>query len=54
MNKLSGRKTYLIAAGVLAVGMGQFAMGEITLVETVNYILSGLGLAALRAGVSKS
>ena len=48
-----GKKTYLVALGVIAVGAGQFAMGDITLVECVNYILSGLGLAALRAGVAK-
>ncbi len=51
---LSGRKTYVIAAGIILAAVGAFMAGEYTLQETVNRVLEGLGLAALRLGVSKS
>ncbi|MFZ5719184.1 MAG: hypothetical protein ACOY5Y_06920 [Pseudomonadota bacterium] len=51
---LSGKKTYLVALGVVAVAVGQFLTGDAALAEAVNQALVGLGLATLRAGVAKA
>lgn len=46
---LEGRRTYLVAAGVIATAVGQFLTGDATVAEAVNAALVGLGLATLRA-----
>ena len=51
MNVLSGKKTYLVALGIILVAIGNFLVGDATLVEAVNQILLGLGLGALRLGI---
>ena len=51
---LEGRTTYVIAAGVIAKGLIEFLQGTMDVSEFVNYVLGGLGLARLRAGVSKA
>ena len=55
---LKGRKSYVIAILMVLAGLVQFLTGDITLAELLQgeharIILEGLGLAALRAGVSK-
>lgn len=49
-----GKKTYVAAAGLVAVAIGSFVQGDATVLQTVTVILEGLGLAALRAGVAKA
>lgn len=55
MEFLKGNKTYLVAiiAIVLntAVYMNWITVDQLT---QINYILAGLGLAALRSGINKS
>jgi hypothetical protein len=51
---LEGKKTYTVAAGIVLLALSQFFLGNATLAEAVNEALKGLGLAALRAGVSKA
>jgi len=50
--KLQGKKTYVVAAGVLAVGILQ-AFG-VPIPAIAWPILSALGLGSLRAGVDKA
>lgn len=50
---LSGKKTYIVALGIIFVGVGSFAQGEVDVAGMLTYILNGLGLATLRLGVSK-
>ena len=50
---LDGKKTYLAALGLVLVALGSFLSGEQNLLEAVNQALLGLGIAALRLGVSK-
>lgn len=50
---LAGKKTYLVAAGIVAAAVGSFLTGDLSLAEAVNSALTGLGLGALRAGVAK-
>ena len=48
---LSGKKTYLIAAGILAYQfLGHYLYGTPL---DLNAILTALGLSTLRAGISK-
>ena len=51
---LSGKKSYIVAA-LLVILSGLHAQGYITVEEyqLILGILGGLGLAALRAGISK-
>jgi hypothetical protein len=55
MDILRGRKTYIIAALMVAVGLvnglAGDAAGWVTLWDHAQIILTGLGLAGLRAGV---
>lgn len=55
---MSGYKTYIIAALMVAVGLVHLLTGDISTTAFLNdpyllVVLNGLGLAALRAGVSK-
>lgn len=50
---INGNKTYIVAAGVLLVGLGQFLSGQIDLMGLVNYMLAGAGAAALRNALPK-
>lgn len=50
---LNGKKTYLAAIGIIILGIGGFLTGDLTLVEAVRTILEGLGLGAVRIGISK-
>jgi hypothetical protein len=46
---LEGKRTYLVAIGVIATAVGQYLTGDATVAEAVNAALVGLGLATLRA-----
>jgi hypothetical protein len=54
MNFLSGKKTYIVAFGVVTSAVVAFLTGEMTLAQAVVTGLEGTGLAALRAGVASS
>lgn len=56
---LKGKKTHIVAALMVLGSLGSLLAGELTLVEffqspNLQFFLNGLGLSALRAGVSKS
>lgn len=55
----SGKKTYLVAAMVIAIGLAEGVFGiDLPGVEVgedwLAYILNGIGLGTLRAGVQKA
>lgn len=55
---LKGKKTYIIAAVLVALGIFKVVVGDmdvVTLLQSPELleILAGLGLGALRAGVAK-
>lgn len=52
INILSGQKTYIAAVGIIAIGIGGFLTGDLTLIEAITQVLAGLGLGALRFGVA--
>ena len=53
---LPGKKTYIIAAAMLVVGVVNMLTGEATgwamIMENSEILLEGLGLGALRKGVA--
>ena len=55
MTMLKGKKTYIVAALMLLVGLAHGLTGDATgwaiLWDNAQIILTGLGLAGLRAGV---
>lgn len=51
MQWLEGKKTYVVAAGVVLVGLGQLLSGQIDLMAFLNYMLAGAGAAALRNAI---
>lgn len=53
MDFLNGKKTYIVAAGIVVAAVVSFLTGELTLADALVRALEGLGLAGLRAGVSK-
>lgn len=59
MQWLQGRKTYVIASLMVAASLihlisGDIGLAEFAASEHLNTLLEGVGLATLRAGVSKS
>ncbi|MCF8722964.1 hypothetical protein LQ236_000984 [Nitrospina gracilis] len=59
MNWLRGKKTYLVAAMMVAISILNLITGDASLSELVssphfNTLLEGIGLGTLRAGVSKN
>ena len=50
---LKGRKSYLIAAVVIAVGVYGVASGEMSITEGIDYVLGGGALATVRAAIAK-
>ena len=50
---LAGKKTYLVAFGLIAYAVLGVVMGQMTLEQATQVVLNGLGLAALRSGVAK-
>lgn len=53
MGWLEGKKTYVVAVGVIVAAAVGFFTGEMSLQEAINSALVGLGLGTLRAGVAK-
>lgn len=53
MDWLSGKKTYVVAAGIVMAALGAFLAGDATLQEALVTALEGLGLATLRIGIAK-
>lgn len=56
---IQGRKTYIIAALIVAVGVCEGVLGiDLPAIEVGNdwlaWVLNGLGLSTLRAGISKA
>ena len=58
MNFLLGKKTYIVAALMVAVGIVQGLTGEVAawqgVIDNALIILNGVGFAAIRAGVAKA
>mgnify|MGYP003149479911 FL=1 len=58
MSFLSGKKTYIVAALMVAVGIVQGLTGEVAawqgVIDNALIILNGVGFAAIRAGVAKA
>lgn len=52
-SRLKGRRTYLLAAVSVLVGLGGLISGQIPVDEATRMILEGLGMAALRSGISQ-
>lgn len=50
---LNGKKTYIVAFGVVIAAIVSWSTGEMTLADAITRGLEGLGLATLRAGVAK-
>lgn len=55
---LKGKKTYIVAFLLMVVAVVNFLAGDASMTEVLNdpnllVLLSGLGLASLRAGVAK-
>lgn len=48
---LEGKKTYLVALGIVLVAFGGFLNGDLSLLEAVTQGLVGLGLGAVRRGI---
>lgn len=51
---LSGRKTYLAAAGVAISAVIAYLVGDVGLMDTLTTVGEALGIGFLRAGVAKS
>lgn len=49
---LQGKKSYIIAAAIILTALGAFLNGDVTLVQAIETVLAGLGLASLRAGIA--
>lgn len=54
LNKLQGKKTYLVALALVVYAVAGTISGQITADQAVYVVLNGLGLGALRAGVGKN
>ena len=52
MNILQGKKTYIVAAGVVTSAIFSFLTGATDLQTTLVTALQGIGLATLRLGVT--
>jgi len=56
---LSGKKTYIVAGLLVLISVVKMLAGDVSIEELLNspdllILLNGLGLAALRGGISKS
>lgn len=48
----NGKKTYVVSVAIVLAAVAAFLQGQVDLSGAINQVLSGLGLAALRYGVS--
>ena len=54
MNWLSGKKSYIVAIGIIAHAIVGYLNGTLDLNGAMLEVLNGLGLGALRMGVAKN
>lgn len=52
LNVLEGKKTYIVAAGIILMAVGGLLSGDLTIQDAVQQGLTGLGLGTLRLGVA--
>ena len=50
---IDGYKTYLVAAATAVYGIAGLIIGQLDINQTVQFVLTALGLAGLRSGISK-
>lgn len=53
VNELQGKKTYIVAAALVVYAVAGVYTGQLTQDAAITLVLNGLGLSALRAGISK-
>ena len=53
IEQLNGKKTYIVAAAFVLYSILKIVFGDATLNDELPIILNGLGLAAIRDGISK-
>lgn len=53
MGKLSGYKTYVLAVVAVVTGVAGYLVGDMSMMDALNYVWVGGVAAALRAGVAK-
>lgn len=53
ISELQGKKTYIVALALICYAILGVYTGQFTQTEAVTLVLNGLGLGALRAGISK-
>lgn len=53
LDALKGKKTYIVAAGMVLYAILGIVLGQITPDQGVLLILQGLGFAGLRHGIKK-
>jgi hypothetical protein len=51
--ELQGKKTYVVAIALVIYAVAGVYTGQLSQPEAVTLVLNGLGLGALRAGISK-
>lgn len=49
---LTGAKTYILAGVLVLHGLSGYFLGEVEAMEAIRSVIEGLGLAALRKGIS--
>jgi hypothetical protein len=50
---LSGKKTYIVAAGAILTALGAYLNSSISLTELIQAAFAALGASTLRAAISK-
>ena len=50
-DRLKGKKAYMFAALAVALGAWGWSTGELTVLEAVDYVISGGAIAAVRAAI---
>jgi len=53
INELQGKKTYIVACALVVYALLGVYTGQLSQPEAIALVFNGLGLGALRAGVSK-
>ena len=53
MSWIDGKKSYIVAFGVIVAAVVGYLTGDFTLQEAVNSALVGLGIGTLRHGMAK-
>lgn len=53
ISELQGKKTYIVALALIAYAVLGVYTGQLSQSDAVALVLNGLGLGALRAGISK-